>query len=132
MYNVNRSLSASISFNISKNVFVIDSFYHELDNLVDLLTYILVSDASSVDGEKMREDLKNKPELYSRNLCDFVSEKFRPLEKHKKQTHEAPLQCDQCEYTNYDKVTLKRHKVRVHSHKRYSCDQCDYSAQKHI
>jgi len=82
-------------------------------------------------GEKLMEEFstksKNEGVIYScdHELCNFTTANKLSLSSHKKR-HSEMFYCDQCEYSSWNKLLLKRHHQTKHDKITINCDECDF------
>jgi PR domain zinc finger protein 5 len=87
--------------------------------------------------EERREHMRT---LHPEVKCDVCLKDYKTpylMQVHRNSVHVTelnedgtPLQCSQCnkEFRNY--TWLNQHRRRVHSQKKYECDECEYTAQQ--
>ena len=79
--------------------------------------------------------VREKPEKsckFSCSQCDFVAAAKRPLQRHRREMHEASklFHCEACEYTG-TRAGLYAHR-EVHTNQRMYCDLCSYNTLKRV
>jgi len=64
---------------------------------------------------------------YQCEQCDFVTNRIRWLDKHRRNRHsDETIKCDLCDYEHPTERGIKWHKAGKHEGRKYNCDECDY------